>query len=213
MLQIIKNGVVLVTVNNPTYVCKMENGCFALCPEANAQGVVVEGEVFHITGRPDIEGAEDILLVETSETEHVLAEKRAMEEANSVTAIAFVSLAEAGTIDEVTAGEHKEMFAPWAVGVSYVVGNIRQYIGNLYKCVQAHTSQADWTPDTAASLWVNIADPSEEYPLWSQPVGAHDAYITGDKVTHKEKKWISTVDGNVWEPGTTGTENLWEEVK
>lgn len=208
MLQIIKNCVVIATVNNPTYVCKMDNGCFALCSEAEAQGVVVEGEVFHIAGRPDLEGAEDIQLVEKNETEHVITEKRAMEETNNVTAIAFVSLAEAGTIDEVTAGEHREMFAPWAVGVSYIVGNIRTYGEGLYKCVQAHTSQADWTPDAAASLWVNIADPSEEYPVWSQPIGAHDAYITGDKVTHNEKKWLSTVDGNVWEPGVYG----WEEI-
>lgn len=208
MLQIIKHGVVLVTVNNPTYVFQMENGCYALCPEANAQGVVIEGTVYHIAGRPEIKGAEDISLLEITETEHVLTEKKAMEEANNATTIAFVSLAEAGTIDEVTAGEHKEMFAPWAVGVSYAVGNIRQYGESLYKCVQAHTSQADWTPDTAVSLWVDIADPAEEYPLWSPPVGAHDAYATGDKVTHNEKKWLSSVDGNVWEPGVYG----WEEV-
>ena len=97
----------------------------------------------------------------------------------------------------------------WEAGVSYAVGNIRRYDGQLYRCVQAHTSQADWTPDTAVSLWVRIADPADEWPEWSQPVGAHDAYQTGDKVSHGGQHWVSTVDGNVWEPGVYG----WEKAE
>lgn len=125
------------------------------------------------------------------------------------TSIAFVTLAEAGSIDDVTAGEHADMFAPWEPDVSYGVGNIRKYDGQLYRCVQAHTSQADWTPDAAVSLWAKIADPADEWPEWSQPVGAHDAYQTGDKVTHNGQHWISTVDNNVWTPGAYG----WELAK
>ena len=87
-------------------------------------------------------------------------------------------------------------------------GNIRLYGGALYRCVQAHTSQDDWTPDQAASLWTSIADPAEEWPAWSQPIGAHDAYMTGDKVSYEDKHWVSTVDGNVWAPGAYG----WEVV-
>ena len=74
----------------------------------------------------------------------------------------------------------------------------------LYKCLQAHTSQADWTPDTAVSLWVSISDPAEEWPEWSQPLGAHDAYEQGAKVSHNGKHWISDVAANVWEPGVYG---------
>ena len=89
------------------------------------------------------------------------------------------------------------------------VGQIRRYTdGKLYKCVQAHTSQADWTPDTAASLWTPVSDPAEEWPEWSQPVGAHDAYSKDAKVSHNGKHWTSTVDSNVWEPGVYG----WTEV-
>lgn len=121
--------------------------------------------------------------------------------------IVFVTLAEAGSIDPTTAAEHADLFAEWAFPVGYTVGQIRRYQGTLYKCVQAHTSQADWTPDTASSLWSKTSDPAEEWPEWSQPVGAHDAYSKGAKVSHKEKHWISTVDSNVWEPGVYG----WEE--
>ena len=65
------------------------------------------------------------------------------------------------------------------------------------------------TPDAAASLWAEIADPSEEWPKWAQPIGAHDAYSAGAKVSHSEKKWTSDLDNNVWEPGVYG----WTEVK
>lgn len=122
--------------------------------------------------------------------------------------IAFVTMAESGSIDDITASEHLEMFAPWASNVAYSANALREYDGALYRCVQAHTSQDDWTPDAVPALWTKVADPNEEYPAWSQPVGAHDAYAAADTVSHKDKKWTSVADGNVWEPGVYG----WEEV-
>lgn len=122
--------------------------------------------------------------------------------------IVFVTMAEAGNIDPETAAEHAELFAEWAYPINYKTGQIRRYKGTLYKCVQNHTSQADWTPDTASSLWSKTSDPAEEWPEWSQPVGAHDAYPKGAKVSHNSKHWISTAENNVWEPGVYG----WEEV-
>lgn len=128
----------------------------------------------------------------------------AAKNANEAASIAFVTLAEAGSIDDVTAGEHMDVFSPWASAVSYTTGNLRTYNGKLYRCVQAHTSQDDWTPDAAASLWAVTSDPAEEWPAWSQPVGATDAYAKDSKVTHNDKRWISDVDANVWEPGVYG---------
>lgn len=118
--------------------------------------------------------------------------------------IAFVTLAENGTIDEVTATEHLNVFSPWEPDVDYVVGNLRTFNGKLYKCIQAHRSQEQWTPEAAVSLWAKAGDPAEEWPEWSQPIGAADAYMVGDKVSHNEKHWTSTVDNNVWEPGVYG---------
>ena len=74
----------------------------------------------------------------------------------------------------------------------------------LYRCLEAHTSQDDWAPGTAPSLWVAISDPAEEWPEWRQPAGAHDAYAKGAKVSHNGKRWVSDVDGNTWEPGAYG---------
>ena len=87
-------------------------------------------------------------------------------------------------------------------------GDIRQYNGLLYRCAQPHTSQSDWTPTAAASLWTRIADPTQEWPEWIQPTGVHDAYAKGAKVSHNGKHYVSTADANVWEPGVYG----WTEV-
>lgn len=128
--------------------------------------------------------------------------------AELATSIAFVTLAESGSIDEVTATEHMDLFAPWVAGAAYEVGALRQHDNELYRCVQAHTSQEDWAPGAAAALWSKAGDPTEAYPAWSQPVGAQDAYAAGDTVSHTDKKWVSAVNGNVWEPGVYG----WEET-
>lgn len=102
-----------------------------------------------------------------------------------------------------------ELFPNWnGNGKQYTKDDRVQYEERLYKCLQGHTSQEDWTPDTAVSLWVEVPDPSQEYPEWKQPTGAHDAYSKGDKVSHNEKHWISDIDANVYEPGVYG----WTEV-
>ena len=104
-----------------------------------------------------------------------------------------------------------DAFAQCAMGDDYFFEAFDadiEYKDVLYKCVQAHTSQIDWSPDKTPALWAKAGDPAVEYPEWSQPVGAHDAYMTGDKVSHSNKNWISIVDSNVWEPGVYG----WNEV-
>lgn len=148
----------------------------------------------------------DQMIEERRKREVLQARQASIEVATSIT---FVTLAETGTIDEETATEHIDLFSPWAEGIAYEMGNIRSYEGELYRCVQAHTSQSDWTPDKVPALWVKIGDPAVEFPEWSQPVGAHDAYAKGDKVSYGGKHWESTVDNNVWQPGVYGwTETL-----
>ena len=112
------------------------------------------------------------------------------------------------TLTDTEALEGVELFPMWKTDHAYVAGDRVQYEGKLYKCLQAHTSQDDWTPDVSVSLWVEVSDPSIEYPDWKQPVGAQDAYMKGDKVSHLEKHWVSDVDYNTWEPGVYG----WNEV-
>lgn len=109
------------------------------------------------------------------------------------------------TLDDETALTGVELFPMWAIGRAYAIDDRAQYNGTLYRCVQAHTSQADWTPDATPALWVIVT--VEEWPEWVQPTGAQDAYAKDSKVTHNGKKWISSYDANVWEPGVYGWED------
>ena len=99
-----------------------------------------------------------------------------------------------------------ELYPLWKTDIAYQIGDRIRYSDVLYKCVQAHTSQADWTPDITKALWAVVS--IDEFPEWVQPTGSSDAYNKGDKVSHLEKHWISDVDTNVWEPSVYG----WSEV-
>lgn len=108
-------------------------------------------------------------------------------------------------LDDAQAESVTDLFPVWEPGTSYAVGDRRRYDALLYRCVQAHTSQADWTPPAVPALWARTS--TEEWPEWIQPTGAQDAYAKGDKVTHNDQHWISNIDGNVWEPGVYGWTN------
>lgn len=110
-------------------------------------------------------------------------------------------------LDDETALSGVELFPMWAIGKAYAVSDRVQHGGTLYKCVQSHTSQADWTPDATPALWVVVS--VDAWPEWVQPSGAHDAYNTGDKVSYNGKHYICTADANVYAPGVYG----WEEAE
>lgn len=123
--------------------------------------------------------------------------------------VAFLKAARL-TADDNTALTGMELYPVWAVGIAVAKDSRYQYNGKLYKCVQAHTTQADWAPDVTPALWVIVS--LEEWPEWVQPTGAHDAYAKDAKVTHNGKKWTSDVDANVWEPGVYGWTEYVEEA-
>ena len=101
-----------------------------------------------------------------------------------------------------------ELFPAWVAAEDYSVDIRVRYSEKLYRCVQAHTSQDGWEPDKTPALWTEVAKPGE-IPVWRQPTGAQDAYMTGDKVHYPDKNgpvYVSLVDSNVWEPGVYGWE-------
>lgn len=99
-----------------------------------------------------------------------------------------------------------------ADSVAYAKGQRVQYENTLYTVLQAHTSQATWTPAAAPSLFAKVLIPDPTVvPEWEQP-DSTNPYMKGDKVTHNGKTWVSLIDNNVWEPGATGTAALWQEV-
>ena len=183
-------------------------GQFVQTTRADAIGVAFKNSVYNLLGHNDIAEAETVIVSRASTADELTAQRADLAEQKNVAAITFVSLTEKGDIDDITASEHVDLFEAWVTSKAYTVGKIVSHNGLLYRCVQAHTSQADWTPDLTPALWTRIADPTVEYPEWSQPLGAHDAYPLGAKVSHNGKKWVSDVASNVWEPGVYG----WSEV-
>lgn len=89
-----------------------------------------------------------------------------------------------------------------------------RFQGTLVKCLQTHTSQPDWAPNAAPSLWALILAGQDgsgvEVGVWVQP-GADNGYAYGDRVIHNGHLWESDYDpegelgGNVWEPGQVGS--------
>ena len=98
------------------------------------------------------------------------------------------------------------IFDEWAVNVKYVTGEWVAYgvnaVGDpqLYQVLQDHTSAAEWTPDTATSLYKKVGIDPSGYPLWVQPLGATDAYNIGDIVSYNGRLYKSIINANVWAP-------------
>ena len=112
------------------------------------------------------------------------------------------------TLTDADAFGAQELFDAWKPDTAYAVDERIRYNGKLYRVVQAHTSQADWTPDKTPALYTEVAEPGT-IPVWKQPTGAQDAYRLGDKVHYPDADgaiWESTVDANVWQPGVYGWE-------
>lgn len=102
----------------------------------------------------------------------------------------------------------QELFDNWKADTAYTTDTRLRYEGKLYKVLQDHTSQSDWTPDITPSLYVEVAEPGT-IPVWKQPTGAHDAYRKGNKVhypTESDPVYVSMIDYNTYEPTVYGWE-------
>ena len=114
------------------------------------------------------------------------------------------------TLDADTASadmlEVSAVFPKYKVGKAYKTKDVFRYGENsvgdpqLYQVLQDHTSAEQWTPDTATSLYKAIGVSESGYPEWVQPLGASDAYNTGDIVDYNGALYRSLIDGNVWAP-------------
>jgi chitodextrinase len=108
--------------------------------------------------------------------------------------------------------------AQWTPGADYVTGDRMAYDGRVYRVLQGHTSQADWTPDIVPALYAPLRTQSErvadahDIAEWEQPT-AETPYAKGDRVAHNGAFWESLIDSNVWEP-TSQTEalSLWKRI-
>lgn len=116
-----------------------------------------------------------------------------------------LQMVSAGLTDE-QAMEVAAIYDPWMANKAYAVGDLVTYGENgvgdpqLYKVTLAHTSQADWSPDVATTLFKAIGLDEKGYPIWSQPTGSHDAYNKGDIVDYNGTLYESVIDDNAYSP-------------
>lgn len=117
---------------------------------------------------------------------------------------------QAANLTDMQAMEVADLYPEWQTSTKYAVDTILKYGKNadnetqLYKVIQEHVSQDDWRPDITASLYKAIGFDTDKTPIWTQPLGAHDAYQKGDIVSHNGNKWQSDINNNVWEPSVYG---------
>lgn len=101
------------------------------------------------------------------------------------------------SLSDAAAATVPELITAWAYPVKYSEGDRRSYGGKVYKCRQAHTSQADWTPDKAPALWAVID---------AEHAGTQDDPIPASRGMEYEygKYYLDGEDGKVYLCERTG---------
>lgn len=132
-----------------------------------------------------------------------------IEKARELRALIEKAMTETASLTEAEAVAATCLYPKWSGdSIAYAKGQRLQDDGILYTVLQAHTSQPDWKPADAPSLFAKVLIPDPTViPEWEQP-DSTNPYAKGDKVAHNGKTWVSDIDGNVWEPGVYG----WTEV-
>lgn len=94
-----------------------------------------------------------------------------------------------------------DLYDEWKPDVAYGVDNRVRYEEKLYKCLQAHTSQADWIPTATPALWVEVAAPGEYREIKDNMLPT-EAFAKGEIGWYKTKDnlWKSLIDANVYTP-------------
>ena len=114
------------------------------------------------------------------------------------------------SLSEEDALEAVQLFPNWRPDAAYLVDDKVQYEGILYKCLQSHSAQEEWTPVAAPSLWTKVLIPDPNViPEWEQP-DSTNPYMRGDRVSFEGKVYESTIDNNIWSP--TAYPAGWQEI-
>ena len=152
---------------------------------------------------------EEVAAMEVAQAEAEAYERTRPMTAEEVTAMLIRQQINSLSVEDNVALRMTEFYPEWAAGQAYTAGYKVQHGGTLYKCLQAHTAQADWNPVDAPSLWAEVLAGQDGTAIgeWVQP-DSTNPYMRGDKVNYKGKLYESEVDNNVWEPGVYG----WLEI-
>lgn len=99
--------------------------------------------------------------------------------------------------------EFSSLYPKWVTGHIYAVGDYLTYDDVLYRVLVQHTSEAQWLPPDTPTLYKIVTLAGDNIPIWTQPLGASDAYNVGDIVWYPDEngnKYKSLINGNTWSP-------------
>lgn len=165
---------------------------------------LVNGEKIEMT-------AEEIAAIQAERAAYEAAERTRPLTESEVARMLIAQQINTLTVDDNTALRMVEFYPAWEAGTDYAAGFKVQRGGTLYRCLTAHASQADWTPEAAPSLWAKVLIPDETViPAWEQP-DSTNPYMAGDKVILDGVIYVSLIDNNVWKP--TDYPAGWQMVK
>lgn len=84
MFRIIKAGAGIGLTENLNYIKKAENGCYILCPEHDASGIVFEGVAYHLLGRAAMDELETVSLEQADAGTEISKAKSAVEDVDAL---------------------------------------------------------------------------------------------------------------------------------
>lgn len=99
--------------------------------------------------------------------------------------------------------EELEQIARENAEASNSYASVQEQFKGIWKVIEEHNVRLDALDGQK--------EPEIEYPEYKQPLGAHDAYKIGDKVTYKGKKYECVLNNCVWSPEEYPS--AWKEVK
>ena len=102
--------------------------------------------------------AEEIAAMEAEAAKFEAYERTRPLTAEEVTAMLVRQQINILNVDDNTALRMTAFYPEWAANAEYTIGYKVQRSGRLWRCLQAHTSQAGWEPENAASLWTEICE-------------------------------------------------------
>ena len=102
--------------------------------------------------------AEEIAAMKAAQAEAEAYERTRPLTAEEVTALLIKQQINTLSVDDKTALRMVEFYPEWSAGQAYTAGDKVQYGSALWRCLQAHTSQAGWEPENAPALWTEICE-------------------------------------------------------
>lgn len=150
--------------------------------------------VIYINGKCRGMTSEEIAAMREEQEKAEAEERRRPLSESEVTAMLIRAQVNTLDVDDSTALRMMDYYPAWESGKAYTVGYKVTYNGKLYRVGMAHTSQADWTPDTSASLFERIDETHNGSKYDPIPYDGNMALESGKYYTQNGVTYLCTRD-------------------